>query len=153
LRSTDGDNFTTLGWVDGNGNSTVQHNYSFLDKNVVPNQLYYYRLRQVDNDNNTELTHIVNAIITGSSVFTISDFIPNPTTNSTRIEIVSSDVKHVSVVIYNTLGQVISNQEVDTNIGTTPINFDMTEVASGTYYGVIKVDGEEYNKKLVIARQ
>jgi hypothetical protein len=92
-------------------------------------------------------------MITGSSVFTISDFIPNPTTNSTRIEIVSSDVKHVSVVIYNTLGQIISNQEVDTNVGTTPINFDMTEVASGTYYGVIKVDGEEYNKKLVIARQ
>ncbi len=153
LRSTDGDNFTAQGWVDGNGNSTVQHNYSFLDKNVVPNQLYYYRLRQVDNDNNSELTHIVNAMITGSSVFTISDFIPNPTTNSTRIEIVSSDVKHVSVVIYNTLGQIISNQEVDTNVGTTPINFDMTEVASGTYYGVIKVDGEEYNKKLVIARQ
>jgi hypothetical protein len=153
LRSTDGDNFTVQGWVDGNGNSTVQHNYSFLDKNVLPNQLYYYRLRQVDNDNNAELTHIVNAMITGSTVFTISDFIPNPTHSSTRIEIVSSDVKHVSIVIYNTLGQVISNQEVDTNVGTTPINFDMTEVSSGTYYGVIKVDGEEYNKKLVIARQ
>lgn len=153
LRSTNGEDFTTQGWVDGNGSSTVQHDYNFIDRNVVPNQLYYYRLRQVDNDNNAELTHIVNAMITGSSVFTISDFIPNPTHNNTRIEIVSSDVKHVSVVIYNTLGQVISNQEIDTNIGTTPINFDMTEVASGTYYGVIKVDGEEYNKKLVIARQ
>lgn len=153
LRSTDGNDFEVLGWVDGNGNSSIQHNYTFADHNVVPNQLYYYRLRQVDNDGNSELTYIVNAMITGSSVFTISDFIPNPTHNSTRIEIVSSDVKNVKVVIYNTLGQVISNQTVDTNVGTTPIHFDMTDVASGTYYGVITVDGEEFNKKLVIARQ
>ncbi len=153
LRSTNGEDFTVQGWVDGNGSATVQNNYTFIDRNVVANQLYYYRLRQVDNDNNSELTYIVNAMITGSSVFTISDFIPNPSHSNTRIEVVSSDVKNVKVVIYNTLGQVISSQEVNTTIGTTPISFDMTEVASGTYYGVITVDGEEFNKKLVIARQ
>lgn len=153
LRSTNGEDFTVQGWVDGNNNSTVQNDYTFIDRNVVPNQLYYYRLRQVDNDNNSELTYIVNAMITGSSVFSISDFIPNPSHSNTRIEVVSSDVKHVKVVIYNTLGQIISNQEVETSIGTTPINFDMSEVSSGTYYGVITVDGEEFNKKLVISRQ
>ncbi len=153
LRSTDGENFQNIGWVDGNGNATTQHNYSLMDRNVTPNTLYYYRLNQVDNDGNSELTHVVSAMVTSSTVFTISDFIPNPTHSSTRIEITSGDVKHVSVTIYNTLGQIISQQEIDTQIGTTPINFDMTEVAAGTYYGVIMVDGEEFNKKLVIARQ
>ncbi len=153
LRSTNGEDFTVQGWVDGNGSSTTLRNYNFIDRNVVPNQLYYYRLRQVDNNENSELTHIVTAQITGSSIFVVSDFIPNPSHSATRIEITSSDVKEVNVTIYNTLGQIISAQNVNLNIGTTPINFDMSEVAAGTYYGVITVGEEVYNKKVVIARQ
>lgn len=154
LRSTNGEDFEVHGWVEGNGNSTVLRNYNFNDRNVVANQLYYYRLRQIDNDNNSELTHIVTAKLTGAgSVLTVSDFIPNPSHNSTRIDVTSSEVKAVNVVIYNTLGQIISSQDVDLNIGTTPINFNMEEVASGTYYGVITIGEEVFNKKLVISRQ
>ena len=49
-KSTDGMNFTPIGLVKGSGNSTINHNYSFLDKKNEGIQLYYYRLQQVDYD-------------------------------------------------------------------------------------------------------
>lgn len=153
LRSTNGEDFEVQGWVEGNGNSTTLRNYNFIDNKVKANELYYYRLRQVDNDENSELTHIVTAMITGSTIFTVSDFIPNPSHNASRIDITSSEVKHVNVTIYNTLGQIISHQDVNLTVGTTPINFDMSEVSSGTYYGVITVGEQVFNKKLIISRQ
>jgi hypothetical protein len=48
-RSQDGVNWTVLGFVSGNGNSSVARMYQFIDPNPVSG-VAYYRLRQVDLD-------------------------------------------------------------------------------------------------------
>ncbi|HYF29866.1 MAG TPA: hypothetical protein VD993_01995 [Chitinophagaceae bacterium] len=57
-RSTDGANFKKIGFVAGAGNSNVLRSYSFTDRNIE-HPLYYYRLRQVDDDNKFEYSAII----------------------------------------------------------------------------------------------
>lgn len=152
LRSTDGENFTQIGWQDGAGNSSTTLPYGFPDRNVVPNQLYYYRLNQIDYDGTSELTYIVTAIITEASLFSISEFIPNPSENDSRIEVISSKEKDLNVTVYNTLGQVIMKEDHHVVAGTNTIDFDFNLLADGTYYAIIKADNEFYNRKLILTK-
>ena len=67
MRSEDGFNFTKVGYINGHNNSTETNHYTFDDKSVVASKMYYYKLRQIDNDGKTSETKIVNAMITGGS--------------------------------------------------------------------------------------
>lgn len=54
LRGTDGINFECLAWVNGNGNQTVTHKYSYKDYSVEKGITYYYQLKQIDYDGQYE---------------------------------------------------------------------------------------------------
>src|SRR6185503_9749226 len=79
-RSLDGINYTTIGFVNSMapaGTSSDQLSYSFVDLNPQGTK-QYYRLRQVDYDNNSKLTNII--LIKGElpSKILISTIYPNP---------------------------------------------------------------------------
>ncbi|GIV33130.1 MAG: hypothetical protein KatS3mg031_0665 [Chitinophagales bacterium] len=151
-RSTDGVTFEKIAWVDGAGNSSSTLNYNYPDYDVQPNVLYYYRLKQVDLDGTEELTYVVSAMITSSGIFTISDFIPNPAFDNSRIEVVTSTEKDLHVTIYNTLGQIIQKSKHHVMPGTNQITFQLGWLADGTYYAIIHADNEFYSRKLVLNR-
>jgi len=113
---------------------------------------YYYRLNQIDFDGTSDSTYVVNAIITEASLFTISEFIPNPSENDSRIEVISSKEKDLNVTVYNTLGQVIMKEDHHVIAGTNTIDFDFNLLADGTYYAIIKADNEFYNRKLILTK-
>lgn len=152
-RSTDGVNFKEIGWVDGSGNSVDEVEYAFDDYDVEPNKTYYYRLKQIDYDGASELTYIVNAMITKEGVLTIGDFIPNPTNGNSYINVSSSDIHKIRVKIFTTLGQVINVKDFEINPGMNKMDFDFSMLADGTYHAVIMVDENEvHNKKIVITK-
>ncbi|HLP22343.1 MAG TPA: T9SS type A sorting domain-containing protein, partial [Chitinophagales bacterium] len=153
LRSVDGMNFTNVGWVDGHNNSTTTQSYTFDDNDVSPNVVYYYKLRQVDNDGHSEETYIVNAMITSGSVFTISEFIPNPAKDASRIVVTTSTVQDIDVRMYDMLGRELSHASHTLNTGDNTIYFDTNILADATYTAVITANNKVYSKKLVIARQ
>lgn len=153
LRSEDGINFTNIGWVNGSGNSSAQINYSHDDRDVEANKMYYYRLRQVDYDGQSELTNIVSAMITDNAVFVISEFMPNPTQNTSSFTVVTSEVRNINLVVYNTLGQIISNENLTAEPAkTNKYSVNLAEMASGTYYAVITTGEHTFNKKIVVSR-
>ena len=57
LRSTDASSWTVIGFVTGAGNSQTEINYQYTDKNLSSGT-YYYKLRQVDFDNNSVFSKI-----------------------------------------------------------------------------------------------
>ena len=59
-RSTDGTSFIKIGLVHGAGNSTSQKEYSFTDSRVIANRTTYYRLKQIDLDNQFEYSNIIS---------------------------------------------------------------------------------------------
>lgn len=153
LRSIDGTNFTKIGWVDGHTNSTEQLSYSFDDKNADANVLYYYRLNQVDLNGENSQSNIVSAQLRAENVFTVSDFIPNPTSNTSKINIICSETQKVNVTMFNTLGQIIQKEDYNLVTGVNPISFSMSTLADGTYYAVITAGDKVYNKKLIVNKQ
>ena len=152
MRSTDGVNFTNLGWVDGNGTTEEQHNYLFNDNTVMPNTLYYYRLNQVDVDGTGILTYIVSAEITNGPSITVSEFGPNPTAGTTRLVVSTTEAQNVNVKFYDVQGRIVlsSNNQID--MGTNTIDFDLHSFADATYTAVIKIGSNVYSKKVVLVK-
>jgi len=60
-RSNDGNHFSSIGNVQGAGNSTSSNNYTFNDENPFPG-VNYYRLKQMDYDGNYQYSSVINLI-------------------------------------------------------------------------------------------
>src|SRR5690606_38931336 len=61
-RSNDGVNFTKIGWVEGNGSTTVEQAYLFTDENPLPGW-NYYRLKQIDYDEKFEYSRLIPVFV------------------------------------------------------------------------------------------
>ena len=151
-RSTDGINFTTIGWVNGHGNSTQENTYTYDDHNVTGNVVYYYRLIQVDNNGHQTLTDIVQAMITSGEVFIISELFPNPAGDHSSLTITTSVSQSVHIKLYDIIGQQITEQADNLNTGVNAINFNTSQLAGGPYSVIIEAGDKFYSRKLIIAR-
>jgi hypothetical protein len=152
LRSTDGINYTNIGWVEGNDNSSVVQTYSFDDHTVAANVVYYYKLRQVDNDGASEETYVVSAMITNSETFVVSDFMPNPTRDASKIVITTSKAQTIQVKMFDLIGQIITDTYFELTPGNNSIVFDGQNFADGTYTAAIYANDKVYSKKLVVTK-
>lgn len=154
LRSTDGINFTQIGWVEGHDNSTVVNTYTYDDHAVAPNVVYYYKLRQVDNDGASEETYIVHAVITSGDVFVISDLMPNPTKDISKFTVTTSIATKIDVKVFDNIGRlVLDNQSYNLTQGQNDIIVNGSNFAAGTYNIVISTNNDVYSKKLVVNQQ
>jgi hypothetical protein len=152
MRSTDGINFTNLGWVNGNGTTEEQHNYLFNDNTVVPNTMYYYRLNQVDVDGTGILTYIVSGEISNGPSITVSEFGPNPTSGSTRLVVSTTEPQNVNVKFYDIQGRIVLSNNTQIDMGTNTIDFDLHSFADATYTAIIKIGANVYSKKVVLVK-
>ena len=150
-RSTDGQNWTQIGIVDGNGNSTVKQTYTYNDVNVVPEVHYYYRLKQVDFNLEYKYTGVVSAAIYGNAAFSIS-ISPNPTYGTTNLIINTTKEQAVSVEVYDMLGQKAATSNNQLVNGYNRIELDLNRLAAGTYTVSVTSANQVYTKKLVIAK-
>ncbi len=151
-RSTNGQSWEQVGWVNGHNNTTTQTNYSFDDVNVTTGIVYYYRLKQVDNDGAFEYTDIVSAKLTGEVTFSVKDFIPNPTLDKTRLIITGTKDQEINVAFYNLIGQKVLESNHQVNKGANMIEFDLGKLAAGTYTAIVSSANEVYTKKVVLAK-
>jgi hypothetical protein len=151
-RSIDGQSWSAIGWVDGNGNTTVTHHYHYNDYNVTAGIRYYYRLKQIDNDGDYEYTGIVSAIINTGITFSVKDFIPNPATHTTTLFITSTGEQSIEVDIYNAIGQKMLSQRHTLNKGSNQLPFNLDQFAAGSYTAIVSSGNEVYSKKLVVVK-
>lgn len=76
-RSTNGLTFEEIGRVNGFGTSSMEHSYSLSDPQPATGT-NYYRLRQTDNDGQSELLKIIAVEILGDSNGCVLTVFPNP---------------------------------------------------------------------------
>ena len=149
-----------LGFVNGNGNSNSQKDYTFIDNNPVGSGEIKYRLKQIDNNGKFEYSSVINVF------FSVNDFelyqnYPNPFNPNTTISWQSPVDGIVSIKIYDILGNELkelinefkSAGKQEIKFETNHINYGM---ASGVYIYKIEIKNNELlytmNKKMTLIK-
>ncbi len=59
--------FETIGWIPGNETSNTINTYTLYDDDAIPGVIYYYRLKQVNNDGSYQYSEIIEVSINNFS--------------------------------------------------------------------------------------
>lgn len=141
--------FKTVGWVDGMGNSTNVINYQFIDENAFDG-LSYYRLRQVDFDESSELTSTQVVDGFASSQFAHTEVYPNPVEDELRLRFTQiKGKKKATIQIFNAQGQRIYQQKITPTASQVYLIEEVANFATGVYLLSIELDGEKFVQKFV----
>ncbi|MBC6607273.1 T9SS type A sorting domain-containing protein [Hymenobacter sp. BT188] len=125
-RRTVSGEWTTLGFVAGNGTSSQRNNYTYVDRSASAGN-NYYRLRQIDLDGKSVYSQPITVQLGGNGqmAFSVS---PVPTTDVLTINGLSAG-KHVAE-IYNARGQRVMRQEFN---DSTPAALSVRTLPVGVY--------------------
>jgi Secretion system C-terminal sorting domain len=136
LRSLDGQNYTSIAFVNTlapNGSSTSDLTYNFTDEKIITGKIQYYKLRQVDINNQSRYTAIVTIKGEQAAVFTIDGIAPNPVQNNLIVNISSPTKNLVSLQVLDVMGRIIQQQKVTILEGTNVIPINVSSLGSGIY--------------------
>jgi Secretion system C-terminal sorting domain len=147
-----GEEYSTIGFVNGYGTTTENHNYSYSDKNLQPG-IYTYRLKQIDLDGTFKYYDPISAEISAPVSFNVAQNYPNPFNPSTRISFTISQNSFTTLKVYDVLGnEVASLLEKDLAPGSYDINFNATELTSGIYYYTLRSGNSVETKKMMLLK-
>jgi hypothetical protein len=143
--------------VDGAGNSSVTHNYGFVDENVTIGNTYQYRLVAVDIWGARQVLGEVEAVVT-SGVATITDYhlyanYPNPFNPGTSISYDLPEASNVSLRVFDVLGRDVAElvHGYQTS-GHYSIHFDAGVLPSGVYFYCLETPQFSDMKKMMLLK-
>lgn len=151
-RTSDKHDFVKIGWVDGAGNSSAINSYQFIDHDVKPGVIYYYRLRQVDYNSDFSYSPVVSAKLT-EGAFNALVF-PNPITSESVVSYQLDEAAQVSVELINTLGEsivLVKEEFQPEGYQQLRLNAHDLKIADGIYTLKISTAGKDEFLKVVIA--
>ncbi|PCI98032.1 MAG: hypothetical protein COB15_06780, partial [Flavobacteriales bacterium] len=140
-KSTDALNFTTIGTVNGNGNSSTIINYSWIDDNPF-NGTAYYRLKQTDFNGAYEYHEVIAVKCNQDDNISIY---PNPFENSFTVELSKNTTYPITVEVLDYLGRKVHFQTLETNV--TEIVLD--ELPQGTYFVKVVAETSQIVERIV----
>ncbi|GAB6283000.1 MAG: hypothetical protein STSR0008_17540 [Ignavibacterium sp.] len=167
LRSAQNDeNWVSLGFVNGNGNSNSPKDYSFVDEDIKNqvNGKYYYRLKQIDTDGSYEYSETIEINWTNGITdvtdennlpkeYSLSQNYPNPFNPTTTLSFAISQQSFVSLKVYDVLGKEVAtlvNEEKPA--GTYKVTFDAGKLSSGVYFYKLQTGNFVETKKMILLR-
>jgi uncharacterized repeat protein (TIGR01451 family) len=125
-RTIDGLDYEVLGFVQGNGTTSLQSQYSFIDRS--PNFGFnYYRIRQVDYNGEYDFSNVIAIDNSGSSIEAVLVF-PNPTKGI--LTLVKQDEIIGDISITDATGKVVMTSNVNTKLYT----LDVSHLPAGIYF-------------------
>ena len=151
-RSKNNINYETIAVVDGAGNSTQAHGYSYVDRNPYSGTSYY-RLKQTDYDGHYVYFHPVSVYNKNIKEFTAY---PNPS-NGSNITLNNSgfDLSDCQITVQDITGKLIpSTVTASQNIGEVQLSIDKAYRTTGSMYIVTAVNNAEtFRQKIIIGRE
>ena len=144
------DNWFTIGFKHGNGTRQTPSYYSFSDTKINSPGVYYYRLKQIDNNGNYEYSSVVEMNLNPASGFALEQNYPNPFNPSTTIRFSIPQTSNVKLSVYNVVGQEISvliNGNIEA--GSHEATFNTVNLSSGVYLYKLQYEGLTLMKKML----
>ncbi len=150
-RSDDGIFFHEVKWIDGNGNSLNQNNYSYEDSDLLNNSTYYYQIVQYDYDGKSHNSRIVKAIVK-SNTLSVGEFYPNPINDGNiKIKLSATHPTKISISVQGTLKKQVFFQQTEVAPGSTTLTLNLPKLPPGMYFAQIKTSDENsWIRKFVV---
>jgi len=167
-RRTPQQNWEVSGFVLGSGNSNSPKSYYYEDSTNLEQSIYYYRLKQIDNDGATKYSDSVE-ISTITSVkeikkndasFSLEQNFPNPFNPSTTITYSIGKRSVVTLIVYDVGGVEITalvNEEKEPGIYS--VTFDASyllhaygDLPSGIYFYKLTAGETAITKKFLLLK-
>ena len=116
--------------------------YQYPDRDVLRGVTYYYQLRQVDQNGESSLTEVREALLPDNGQLDIAIY-PQPVRDIVHMEFGMTASAVVRVDIFAVNGQqLVTSREFALEAGAQKIDFDLSDVADGMYLGRIYIDGQ-----------
>ncbi len=147
-RSKDGLHFSKIGQVPGKGNSSSPESYIFFDEHPL-NGKNFYRLNQVDVNNQSKYSKTVSIIFDGRSAFIA---LPNPVAASGVIRIqLKNEIKGTLKVKVNDMeGREVFAEEKNNAQDSFMIKPDLP---TGTYFITLVSSDKLYSQKITVVNK
>ncbi len=140
------DEFETIGFVEGAGNSNSPKQYSFVDTDNLSGKVSY-RLKQVDADGSSEYSDVVTVNANGLAKTELFQNYPNPFNPTTQISFKLANTNQVNVSVYNTLGEKVAELVNEVReAGVHNLKFDASNLSSGFY--IYRIETPNYSKTM-----
>jgi uncharacterized repeat protein (TIGR01451 family) len=132
-RSNDGNLFTTVGTITGNGTTSSEHKYTFIDDPGLTSAVVYYRLRQVDMAGKYTFSQInIVRLKKDSRQFVVS---PNPFSHYININLEWSRNESATVKLLNASGKEVAKKYIQLVKGANFIKLDdLSKLPAGIYF-------------------
>ncbi len=147
-RSVDGENYTTIATLIGEGSPTTSAKYQFLDK-AAPSGLSYYRLKSVDTNGQTEIAGTIT-LVRGEVGLGIHSIVPVPAKDFVRISFTDNKAEWVEISLIDITGKVVFRTQMETHNGLNTINIDLQDFSAGMYIVTIDNNEQPINSKLLV---
>ncbi len=147
-RSTDGIHFTSIGFVNGNGNSALKINYASIDAKPTLG-INYYRLKQIDFDGRFSYSAIATVKFEKTDLLGFS-FYPNPAKNVLNVNVGIIQNENASIALINSLGQKLFSQNLKKTNSTTTIQFNIANITNGIYYVELNDGANKTLEKIIV---
>ncbi|MBD3373807.1 T9SS type A sorting domain-containing protein [candidate division KSB1 bacterium] len=145
--------------IQGAVNSQVRNEYSWLDKDVKENIVYFYWLEDISTDGVSTLHGPVEAnSFAAPATYTLNQNYPNPFNPTTTIQYSLKDQGTVRLQIFNIRGQMIRELVNEIQFtGEYSVVWDGRDaqgapVPSGTYLYTLEINGYKETRKMVLMK-
>ncbi len=146
------DDFETIGFVNGHGNSNSPNSYIFID-NSVAERSRSYRLKQIDTDGSFEYSNVIEVNGANLDKVVFAQNYPNPFNPSTTFSFSIPNNEFVTLAIYNSLGQKVADIASEKmNTGTYNFSWNATQMTSGVYFARLNVGAKTQIQKIMLLK-
>ena len=149
-RSEDGIHFESRGKVNGNGSTTIAHNYTYTDAINTNAPILYYRLRIFDNDGKYAFSKIVAIKINGSISVEKFNVFPNPFVTDIKVALSSQADVNATFRIISFDGKELLRRNVDVQKGDNIVVMkDFGILPKGNYILEVTTATDKFIKKIM----
>ncbi len=149
LRSTDGENFVSIGRVKAQSKSGTSI-YNFTDPNFValPVQTVYYQLKQVEQDGKSALSATKSLNIAHTASFAVAAY-PNPFFESLSINIQNLNEETCTISLTDNLGREVYRGQTSDKFAQIVLSTEIQSLAAGSYILTVRSSTESKFVKLI----
>jgi photosystem II stability/assembly factor-like uncharacterized protein len=146
-------NWQSISSVTATGSVSQGATYQYVDKGLSPN-VYYYRLKEVDNDGSSQyIGNAVEITIGAPAQVVLYQNYPNPSNSSTGISFDLAKNGNVRLVVTDMAGRIVGTiQDGQMQAGHYTMNFDGSNLPAGTYIYRMEVNGTSYSRQMTFVR-